>query len=129
MSKILVLKDIKLTDQEILADVCRQVGGKILEGQKFKFYSGTAEGTGIQLENWQYPIVIGQNGSISYDNYGGKWGNIEQLHELIDRYQVSRTMKGAEELGCSCGLGQGIESLDNGAIYLEMEVPDTCLSY
>ena len=129
MSKILVLKDIKLTDQEILADVCRQVGGKILEGKKFKFYSGTAEGTGIQLENWQYPIVIGQNGSISYDNYGGKWGNIEQLHELIDRYQVIRTMKVAEELGCSCGLGQGIENLDNGAIYLEMEVPDTCLSY
>jgi len=129
MSKILVLKDIKLTDLEILADVCRQMGGTILEGRSFKFFSGVAAGTGIQLENWQYPLVIDHNGSILYDNYSGKWGNIEQLHELIDRYQVTRAKKVAEELGCTCGIGQGIESLDNGAIYLEMEVPETCLSY
>ncbi len=129
MSKVLTIKDIKITDAETLEEVCKIVGGYILDGKRFKFYSKTVEGTGVQLRDWKYPVVIDETGSVQYDNYSGRWGKMDQLYNLIDCYQVVQTRKVAEELGCTCGYGDTIENLDSGAFYLEMEVPETCLSY
>lgn len=59
----------------------------------FQLYSGTATGYGIKLRGWTYPIVVTEDGTIQYDNYGGRWGNEAELNALVQNYAVEKVKR------------------------------------
>ena len=81
-----------------------------------KLYSGTIEGTtAFQLNGWNYPVVVDTEGNVQFDNFGGSWGNIDELHKVQQGY--------AGELSKDHGRKQGFrleseKQLEDGSIQL-----------
>lgn len=91
---------IELHDKKALENACRRLGLKIKEDTYYLF-SSTEIGLGITLKDWSYPIVIKQDGSVAYDNYNGRWGNISKLHELEAYYGLEKAKIEAQNMGYS----------------------------
>lgn len=65
-----------------------------------KLFTSTATGLIVKLPGWDYPAVIDVNtGQISYDNYGGEWGNHAELDKLLQAYAVEKTRIEARRAG------------------------------
>jgi len=90
----------KLTDPTILAEVCGQLGLEIRNG-RHQLFSASVSGNGIKLNGWQYPIVVKDDGTVAYDNYGGKWGDISRLNELVQMYSIAKVRAEAKRKGYS----------------------------
>ena len=72
--------DVKMKDINILRKVCKKLNLEMKENSKFRFYDGRTEhGTKINLPNWNYPIIIKNNGEVIFDNFEGTWGDIKEL--------------------------------------------------
>jgi hypothetical protein len=82
-----------------------------------KLYSGQAIGLLVQFPGWQYPAVIDTTtGAISYDNFGGRWGEQAQLDKFLQSYAVEKTKLEARKKGM-----QGSEqTLQDGSIKLHI---------
>lgn len=90
-----------------------------------ELYGGQrAEGRGLKLHEWRHPIVVGKDGKVSYDNYGGSWGKQEELDKLYQIYSAECIHLAAEEHG-----GFEIHSetaLADGTLVLEVEEAALC---
>ena len=43
----------------------------------------------VKLPGWLYPVVFNtQTGEANFDNYNGGWGNVEELHSLVQEYSI-----------------------------------------
>lgn len=52
----------------------------------------------VKLPGWQYPVIFDtKKGQAAYDNYDGKWGDIQQLNRLIQEYAIRVTEEEAQE--------------------------------
>lgn len=91
---------IEIYDRQALELACQRLNLKMEEG-KFNLYSSTEEGIGIFLPGWKYPVVIKSDGTISYDNYGGKWGKVEELNKLLAYYGLEKAKLEARKRGFS----------------------------
>ncbi len=87
MSHVVNLK-VMVKNPSVLLDVARQHGFKVEEGKTVRFYSGERTGLSVQLPGWRYPVVVDDEGAVHYDNYNGRWGNIQELHRLMQDYAV-----------------------------------------
>jgi hypothetical protein len=57
-----------------------------------RLYGGSATGIGIKLKEWNYPVVVNpEKGEISFDNFGGSWGEEDHLDGLVQGYCVEKT--------------------------------------
>ena len=57
-----------------------------------RLFSGEATGLIVKLPNWQYPVVFNTGtGEAKYDNYGGRWGEQQQLDRFLQAYAVEKT--------------------------------------
>lgn len=76
-----------------------RVGGR--ESQNHRLWSGnTANGIGIKLPGWQYPVVVNPDtGEAVYDNFGGHWGAQDTLDQLCQEYAVQETTMQALQHG------------------------------
>lgn len=83
------------------------------EGERHRMYGGRqVDGIGVQLEGWQYPVVIDFNkGEAVYDNFGGHWGAQQHLDKLVQEYTVEKTRLEAMEHGYTV---TEEEELENG---------------
>jgi hypothetical protein len=85
----------------------------------FELYNSTETGLGIELPKWKYPVVANtETGQIRFDNYQGRWGNQEELDQLLKMYAVERAKIEARRKGYSVTE----QKLDNGAIKLTVAV-------
>ena len=85
MSHTLTLKDIHL-DKAAVKIAALNMGVKVRDHESFRFSDGRyVEGTAVYLKKWVKPVIITEDGSVSYDNYGGRWGDIKQLSELTGK--------------------------------------------
>lgn len=101
MSQILRIKA-KMKDLAVVKKVAKAKGLKITKKGEQGFYSGTISGVGIHLPNWRYPLVVGENGEVSYDNYGGRWGNVKELNSFVRDYTAEKIKTEARKKGYSC---------------------------
>ena len=82
------------------AAIARVEGAELLTGNRHKLYTSHAEGIGIKLPNWHYPVVINpETGEAKYDNYNGGWGKQELLDALVQGYAVEKTRMEAIQAG------------------------------
>jgi hypothetical protein len=90
--------DVKMKDWSIIAKAAEAVGARSL-GQGL--YMGQA-GFGVHLKDWLHPLVIDKEGMAAYDNYGGRWGNENELKRLQEAYALAAAEKVCTEQGWYC---------------------------
>jgi len=87
-----------LSDKEALIKALKNLGLTYREGVANLFQT-TEKGIVVNLPGWRYPIVIREDGTVAYDNYNGRWGNIERLHELSVTYALEQAKINARKRG------------------------------
>lgn len=84
----------------------------------FKQYSESPAGIGIKLPDWQYPVVVGDDGVLAVDNFNGHWGDQVHLDSLVQAYSVAKTR---QEAAISNMLLASEKQLTDGTVVLEFE--------
>jgi hypothetical protein len=116
MSHIVVIET-KVHDSAALTVACRRLGLAEPVHGNVRLFSGEATGLSVKLPGWQYPIVVDTAaGSITYDNYEGRWGNPAELGRLLQMYAVEKAKLEARKRGY-CATEQARE---DGSIALEI---------
>jgi hypothetical protein len=65
-----------------------------------KLFDTLAEGWGIQLPGWRYPLVCQPlTGKVQFDNYQGRWGDIAELNRFKQGYAVEKAKLEAYQHG------------------------------
>jgi hypothetical protein len=109
----------QVRDPAAVLAACHRLGLPPPLQRKVQLFSGMAEGLAIELPGWQYPVVCDTaNGSLNYDNYGGAWGQQQELDRFLQAYAVEKARIEARRQGHTV-----IEqSLTDGSIKLTIQV-------
>jgi hypothetical protein len=110
---------VEFKDKDSLSRAVEAIGGKILGEGNHRLYGGSYEGFGFVLPGWQYPCILGADGALSYDNYGGAWGKADVLDLLKGEYalQVAESVSLAQGwISERCGDAVIIHHPDGGTI-------------
>jgi hypothetical protein len=85
----------------------------------FEVFSATATGWKVQLPEWNYPVICDvEQGQLSYDNFGGRWGAQRHLDSFLQAYAVEMTKLEARRQGYSAME----QSLADGSIKVTIQV-------
>ncbi|MEK6852724.1 MAG: hypothetical protein AABX59_02490 [Nanoarchaeota archaeon] len=110
---------IKILDLELFKRVLKSNNSvKILGEGNHRLHSESCQGFGFQIQGWQKPCVIEADGTVSYDNYNGNWGNQKDLDTIVQRYTVEKTKMEARKKGYS--IFEKIQK--DGSVKLTIEV-------
>ena len=83
-----------------------------------RLFDRVAQGIGVQLDDWRFPVCIDSDGKLLYDNFGGFWGLPEKLDQFQQAYAVCKATIEARKQGYTC-----MESLlADGSIRLSVMV-------
>lgn len=53
----------------------------------------------VKLPGWEYPIAVDtRSGECHFDNYNGKWGDVERLRDFVQEYTLQVAEAEAAEL-------------------------------
>ena len=65
-----------------------------------KLFTSEASGLLVRLPRWRYPLVIDTATSeITFDNFGGRWGEQRDLDRFIQAYSVEKAKLEARKAG------------------------------
>jgi hypothetical protein len=118
LSHIVTIKT-EIRDDAAAAAACRRLALPEPAQGTAELYSGQAEGLLVRLPDWLYPVVIDTaSGTVRYDNYGGCWGDEQQLHRLLQAYAVERARSEARRKNYATTE----QSLADGSIMVEIDV-------
>jgi hypothetical protein len=107
----------KVHDPAAVTAACSRLGLKAPVHGTAKLFSGEATGLVVQFPGWQYPAVIDTlTGAIRYDNFGGHWGDMQQMHKFLQSYAVEKTKIEARKRGHTISEQQ----LTDGSIRLQI---------
>jgi len=82
-------------------------------------FTSSATGWAVRLPDWRYPIVCDVNtAEIAFDNFGGRWGNQNQLDRFLQSYAVELATMEARKNGHSVTE----QSLEDGSVKLTINV-------
>ena len=118
MSHIVEIKT-EIRDEAAVKAACARLNLPQPEHKTVRLFSATATGLCVQLPRWQYPVVCNtQTGQVSYDNYGGHWGEQKYLNEFLQGYAVEKAKIEARKKGHSVSE----TSLQDGSIRVTVRV-------
>jgi hypothetical protein len=84
-----------------------------------ELFSGTAQGLAVLLPGWTYPAVCNlKTGKIEFDNYGGRWGEKQELDRFLQAYAVEKAKIEARRKGYSVTE----QALANGSIRVSVQM-------
>ena len=87
-----------------------------------KLFTSEATGVIVTLPRWRYPVVCQTDvGAIAFDNYGGKWGEQQELDRFLQAYAVEKTRLEARKQGHDIVE----QTLVDGSIRLTVQVGGT----
>jgi len=90
----------EVRDTAAVEAACRRLGLAKPATGTTELFSGTATGLVVALPDWRYPIVCHlQNGTLRYDNFGGRWGEQCQLDRFLQAYAVEKAHIEARKRG------------------------------
>ncbi len=112
MSHIVTIKT-QVRDVAAIQAACERLQLPASYHGTFDVYKVRATGWGIQLKNWQFPVVCDlAAGELFYDNFEGRWGDPKCLDEFLQRYAVEKTLLEARRQGYAAME----QPLENGSI-------------
>ena len=118
MSHIVQIKT-EVKDENAIFSACRRLGLPVPTKGSFQVYAVKRDGIGIQLPNWNYPVVCNvETGAVDFDNYNGSWGKQEELDKFLQAYAVEKAIYEAQKGGYSVYE----EMLPDGSIKLNITV-------
>jgi len=86
----------------------------------FKLFAGQeATGLSVQLPDWRYPVVCDTaTGQLSYDHFGGRWGEERHLGRFLQGYAAEKVRLEAHRQGH----GVTEQQLPDGSIRLTVQL-------
>jgi len=118
LSHIVSIKT-EVRDQAAVLAACQRLGLQQPVHQTTRLFSGAASGLCVQLPGWRYPIVCDlASGQVQFDNYGGHWGDSQQLDRFLQAYAVEKAKIEARRQGHSISE----QPLADGSIKLVIQV-------
>ena len=101
MSHVVQIKT-QIKDALAVAAACRRLGLAEPTEETVRLFSAQAKGLAVRLPNWRYPVVCDlTSGQLQYDNYGGHWGEQQQLDKFLQAYAVEMARIQARKRGHS----------------------------
>jgi len=95
---------VEMKNWDLVAKAAGDVEARVIgQVHATRFGSGFA----VHLKNWNYNIVIDKEGHASFDNYGGRWGNIDELKKLQEAYALRAAEKVCQDQGWYCETQNG----------------------
>ena len=99
MSYVVMIQT-KVHDPAAVVAACQRLNLPTPVQGKARLYSGEATGLIVHLPGWQYPAVIDTlTGTVRYDNYGGVWGDAQQLDRFLQAYATEKVRLEARRRG------------------------------
>jgi hypothetical protein len=82
---------------------CKRLGLAEPVHGSFELFAGQkATGLAVQLPDWRYPVVCDTaNGQLSYDHFGGRWGDELHLGRFLQGYAAEKVRLEARRQGHS----------------------------
>jgi len=92
----------KITDLTAIQAACQRL--KLTQPIKgeVRLFDRVAQGIGVHLEGWRFPICVESDGNLLYDNFGGFWGLPERLDQFQQAYAVCKATIEARKQGYQC---------------------------
>lgn len=91
---------VPLTDHARVETIARELKYEVLGQRQHRLFDGTVvDGLVLKIPGWREEVVVGKDGTVRYDNFGGSWGKIDPLEQLVQAYVA----------------GSAIEAVNNGA--------------
>lgn len=84
----------EIRDVHALRAACQRLHlSEPVAGTHELFASQTAAGLAVQLPGWRYLLVCDPaSGQLRFDNFGGRWGNSQELEKLLQAYAAEKTL-------------------------------------
>jgi len=99
MSHVVEIKT-EVRDPVALSSACERLGLPEPVHEAVKLFSAEAAGHAVRLPGWRYPVVCElAAGRLSYDDYGGRWGERRHLDGLLQAYAVEKAKLEARKSG------------------------------
>ena len=118
MSHLVTIKT-EVRDVAAIRAACRRLNLAEPEQGTFKLFRGEATGVAVRLPDWVYPLVCDvATGHIRYDNFGGRWGDSQELDRFMQSYAVEKCRAEARKRGHAVTE----QTLADGAIKLTVQV-------
>ncbi len=92
----------EVRDPAALRVACERLKLPLPKEGTVKLFSGEVTGLVVQLPGWQYPVVCQPvSGRVVFDNFGGHWGEQQELDRLLQAYAVEKAKIEARKRGHS----------------------------
>lgn len=109
----------QVRDATAATAACRRLKLPAPKTGQFELFSDVAAGLGIELPDWNYPVVCNlQTGELKFDNFNGKWGKQQELDRFLQAYAIEKAKLEARRKG----LTATEQTLSNGSIKLTINV-------
>ena len=118
MSHIVQIRS-QVKDALAAAAACQRLGLVAPVQETVQLFSDQATGLAVRLPGWLYPAVFDlTTGEVRYDNFGGRWGEQQQLDRFFQAYAVEKAKIEARRRGHSVTE----QPLADGSIKLTIQV-------
>ncbi len=101
MSHTVTIKT-KITDLVAIQAACTRLKLPQPSKGEVRLFDRVAQGIGVQLEGWRFPICVESDGSLLYDNFQNFWGSPEKLDLFQQMYAVEKAKLEARKQGYQC---------------------------
>ena len=101
MSHTVTIKT-KITDLTAIQAACQRLKLPQPTQGDVRLFDRVAQGIGVQLDDWRFPVCIDSDGNLLYDNFGGFWGLPEKLNQFQQAYAVCKATIEARKQGYIC---------------------------
>ena len=101
MSHTVTIKT-KITDLTAIQAACTRLKLAQPTQGEVRLFDRVAQGIGVQLDGWRFPVCIESDGNLLFDNFGGFWGIPEKLDQFQQAYAVSKATIEARKQGYTC---------------------------
>ncbi len=99
MSHIVDIKT-EVRDEAAVRAACTRLQLATPEHKTCRLFNATATGLCVQLPGWNYPVVCNlETGQVSFDNYGGHWGEQAKFNQFLQAYAVEKSKIEARKKG------------------------------
>ena len=92
----------KFTNEAALKAAAKHQGWQLKDRGTHKLFDGTKRENAFALSipGWRHDVILDvDRGEALYDNYGGRWGDEQQLHKFLQAYAVEKVKLEARRQG------------------------------
>jgi len=95
-----VKQKVDLTNKDALTKAVVKFGGTVIGEGAHRLYQANEEtGFAFNLPGWQYKLVLTDDGTLKFDDYGGCWGDRKDITRLTEIYAIEVAKFAAEQQG------------------------------